>query len=68
MKLYRSSKYPKRWFAYSPDTGWVVFPAEAGGWEKRERARGIDPIDVREVSLQLAAETGICCPRLSEAA
>ena len=59
MKLYRSTKYPTRWFAYGPEFGWVSFPCGAGGWEKRQPARGIDPIDVREVPLRLAAETGI---------
>jgi hypothetical protein len=59
MKLYRSSKYSTRWFAYSPALGWVMFPAEINGWAKREKARGIDPIDVREVPLRLGFNTGI---------
>jgi hypothetical protein len=70
MKLYRSRNYPTKWFAYSRTTGWVVFPAQANGWQKREPARGIDPIDIREVPLELAAETGIAAPAagFSEAA
>lgn len=59
MKLYRSRMYPTMWFAYSSATGWVKFPAGAAGWERREPARGIDPIDIREVPVHLAAETGI---------
>lgn len=59
MKLYRSRQYPNRWFAYSRATGWVKFPVEADGWGKREPARGIDPIDIREVPVQLAANAGI---------
>ena len=59
MKLYRSAKYSARWFAFSPQTGWVMFPAEIGGWTKRVPARGIDPIDVREVPLRLGFNTGI---------
>ena len=59
MKLYRSSKYSNTWFAYSPATGWVMFPAEIGGWEKRRPARGMDPIDVREVPVRLGFKTGI---------
>ena len=59
MKLYRSKKNPYRWFAYSSETGWVMFPAESNGWAKRERARGVDPIDIREVPLDLGWETGI---------
>ena len=59
MKLYRSIKYPARWFAFSPETGWVMFPAEVDGWAKREAARGIDPLDVREVPIHLGVNTGI---------
>ncbi len=59
MKLYRSRKYPTRWYAFQPGTGFLMFPAEPGGWEKRQQARGFDPIDVREVPIILAAETGI---------
>jgi hypothetical protein len=36
-----------------------MFPAEAGGWEKRQPARALDPLDVREVPLRLAFNTGI---------
>jgi hypothetical protein len=59
MKLYRSKNYPNRWYAYSNLTGWVMFPAESNGWEKRQTARGVDPIDIREVSVQLAFDTGM---------
>ena len=59
MKLYRSRKYPNQWFAYSSATGWIRFPAEADGWERRERARGIDPIDIREVPVELGAAAGV---------
>lgn len=59
MKLYRHNKYPNRWYAHSKSTGWVMFPAEADGWEKREPARGVDPLYTREVSLTLAAGTGM---------
>ena len=59
MKLYRSVKYSARWYAFSPETGWVMFPAEVDGWAKREPARGIDPLDVREVPLKLGFNTGI---------
>lgn len=59
MKLYRNRTYPNRWYAHSQSTGWVMFPAEPHGWTKREPARGIDPLYVREVPLQLAFEAGI---------
>ncbi|HEY1338177.1 MAG TPA: hypothetical protein VGF59_11740 [Bryobacteraceae bacterium] len=59
MKLYRSKNYPSRWYAYSKSTGWVMFPAEPEGWQKRQPARGIDPIHIREVAIELALDTGI---------
>ena len=59
MKLYRSRNYPSRWYAYGKETGWVMFPAGPGGWERRLSARGIDPIDIREVPASLAADTGM---------
>jgi hypothetical protein len=58
MRLYRSNSYSTRWYAFSVSTGWVMFPAEIGGWEERQPARGIDPIDVREVPLRMAFNTG----------
>ena len=59
MKLYRSRNYPNRWYACSKSTGWIMFPAEAGGWNKRQPARGVDPIDIREVPLELAFSAGV---------
>jgi hypothetical protein len=59
MKLYRSKNYPTRWYAHVAGTGWVMFPAASGGWERREPARGLDPVDIREVPLALGFEAGI---------
>lgn len=59
MRLYRSTMYPARWYAHTPEAGFVMFPAQAGGWDKRQPARGFDPIDVREVPVRLAFEAGI---------
>lgn len=59
MKLFRSRNYPTRWYAFQPGAGFWMFPAEAGGWEKRQPARGLDPIDVREVPTILAAGSGM---------
>jgi hypothetical protein len=59
MKLYGNRNYPTLWFAYSRETGWVMFPAEVGGWARREAARGLDPIHLREVPVKLAVNTGI---------
>ena len=59
IKLYTSAKHPRFWIAYVPGSGWTMFPAQEGGWDKREPARGLDPMHVREVALQLAAKTGL---------
>ena len=59
MRLYRNNRYPQRWYAHSNAMGWVMFPAEPNGWEKREPARGVDPLYTREMPLKLAAGTGI---------
>ena len=59
MRLYRNQNDPNRWYAHSQATGWVMFPAEMNGWTKRQPARGIDPLYFREMSLQLALDTGI---------
>jgi hypothetical protein len=59
MKLYSSKKHPKHWFAYGAETGWVTFPAEIDGWGKRQLARGMDPIDVREVPIRMGFNTGL---------
>lgn len=67
MKLYRNQNYPNRWYAHSQTTGWVMFPAEPNGWEKRQPARGIDPLYFREMPIQLAFETGMAgAPELVE--
>ena len=58
MKLYRNRSYPNRWYAHSHVTGWVMFPDGENGWSKRQPARGIDPIYIREVPVHLAADTG----------
>jgi hypothetical protein len=59
MKLFRSSKHTTCWFAFGPRIGWVTFPAEAGGWQKRRPARGMKALDVHEVPLRLGFNTGL---------
>jgi hypothetical protein len=59
IKLYTSAKHPQHWIAYVPGTGWMMFPAQENGWERRQPARGLDPMHVREVLLQMAANTGL---------
>jgi hypothetical protein len=59
IKLYRSANYPRHWIAYVPQQGWVAFPNKENGWEERHPARGLDPVHLRQVPLQLATNTGI---------
>jgi hypothetical protein len=59
VKLFRSTMISTLWFAFSPESGWVMFPSEAGGWQKRQPARVIDPLYVREVRLRLGFNAGI---------
>lgn len=59
MKLYRSAQHPEQWIAWTPDTGWVRFPATAGGWDDRKPCRGLDPVHLRQVPLKLAQDAGI---------
>ena len=58
MKLFRSTKHMSLWFAFGP-AGWVIFPAEVGGWKKRRPATGMDQIDIHEVPIRLGFNTGI---------
>ena len=59
LKLYTTTQYKGAWIAYSPETGWVVFPAVERGWEKRKPVRGLDPVHLRQVPVSLAANTGL---------
>ncbi len=58
IKLYTSMDHPKQWVAYTPDAGWLVFPNSENGWEQRKPVRGLDPIQLRQVPVRLAASTG----------
>jgi hypothetical protein len=58
LKLYRSVK-DIWWFAFDPETGWVMFPAEVGGWHSRHASSDVDPTDMREVPLRMGFNTGI---------
>ena len=57
--LYRSMTHAQHWFAYTPGTGWVIFPAKVNGWDERHRATGLDAIHLREVPLWMAFGTGL---------
>lgn len=47
-----------QWIACLEDGTWVEFPAEVNGWEKRQTARGLDPLKLREVPVRMAFNTG----------
>ena len=58
LKLYRSRRHADSWIAYSLETGWVIFPDMIGGWEKRRRAFGLDPMHLRQAPTGEAWKTG----------
>jgi hypothetical protein len=58
LKLYRSSCHPRHWIAYVPGAGWLMFPDRADGWAKRQPARGLDPMHLREVPAVLGSAAG----------
>ena len=59
MKLCGNRNYPTLWFAFSDETGWVMFPAEVGGPPRREATLGLDPIRLQEVPVRLSFNAGI---------
>src|ERR1019366_425732 len=58
VKLYRSTK-DTSWFAFGSKIGWMMFPAEVGGWQERQPTCGADLIELREVPLCMGFDTGI---------
>ena len=62
IRLYRSTLHPKHWVAHVPGSGWVTFPARENGWIERHAARGLDPLHLREVPVELAANAGLLQP------
>jgi hypothetical protein len=68
IKLYCSKTYPQHWIAYAPDAGWLIFPKTDNGWEQRKPARGLDPIHLRQVPLEMAARSGMNQPQYQEVA
>ena len=68
IKLYRSATHPKQWIAYVEGSGWVMFPARENGWESRQAARGLDPVYLRQVPVQMAGSAGLPEPEFCDAA
>jgi hypothetical protein len=62
MKLYTSREHPGHWIAYVPEAGWLSFPNRENGWAERRPARGLDPIHLRQVPVQMATGTGMQAP------
>jgi hypothetical protein len=62
IRLYKSALHPRHWVASVPGTGWVAFPARENGWSERHPARGLDPLYLREVPVDLAQNTGFLEP------
>jgi hypothetical protein len=59
VRLYWSAQHAGQWIAHAGGIGWVIFPARPNGWEERRKARGLDPMHVREVPLGHAWQTGL---------
>ena len=59
MKLYRSLAHPGHWIVYAPGSGWVAVPNKENGWEERHPARGLDPMNLRQVPLRLGWRAGV---------
>jgi hypothetical protein len=68
IKLYQSAMHPQQWIAHVEGSGWVVFPARENGWELRQPARGLDPLYLRQVPVQLAGPTSLPEPESCDAA
>jgi hypothetical protein len=57
-KLYQSAVHRNYWIAYVQGLGWVMFPDGENGWDKRQPARGLDPLYLREMPVQRALDAG----------
>jgi hypothetical protein len=62
IKLYRSALHQGQWIAQIEGSGWIIFPASPNGWEERQPARGLDPMHLRQVPVELAESAGIPQP------
>ena len=57
-KLFWSADHQHHWVAYTPAAGYVVFPAEEGGWTKRKPLPNPDFSRLHEVPARMAFNTG----------
>jgi hypothetical protein len=59
VKLYRSAVHANEWVAYRDDLGWVLFPAETGGWARRRPATNLVVNQLFQVPVWLSFHTGL---------
>lgn len=59
MNLYVDLRHATYWVAFSPEAGWVHFPATVNGWDLRQPVRDLDPMHLREVPILHAVDTGM---------
>lgn len=57
-RLFWSPDHQHHWVAHTSASGFVMFPAELGGWAKRTPARGVNFDRLHEVPVRLAFNTG----------
>jgi hypothetical protein len=67
VKLYRNAADLQHWTVYLPESGWFCFPAAARGWDRRVPAANLDPIQLQEVPVWLAFNTGLLETRRASA-
>jgi hypothetical protein len=55
-RLYWSAEHQSHWIGFTPESGYVIFPAEENGWGYRKPL--LDSLIIREVPSWLAFNTG----------
>ena len=68
IKLYKDALHPRNLVAYVEGSGWLAFPAKENGWEERQPARGLDPLYLRQVSVEQGVKAGVPQREYREAA
>ncbi|HUB81040.1 MAG TPA: hypothetical protein VMB03_19685 [Bryobacteraceae bacterium] len=58
-RLYRSARDLQHWYVHEDSTGWLIFPAKSNGWADRRMIDTVRGLDLREVPLRLAFNTGL---------
>ena len=42
-RIWFLTDFGTNWISYTPETGYLIFPAELDGWSKRKSFRGFAP-------------------------